>query len=183
MIARWLLLALLLTWPLQAFDDAARDWALSCRRPWLDAPMRVTSDEARPALVVAAAAGLFAGATGHVVVAEAALVLIPVNLVVEGLKYAIGRVRPDGSAKRSNSAFPSSHSANAFAAAMVLARRWRKGAPLFLALAAVVAFSRMYLDRHWASDVLGAALIGVVGAVVVGAAFSRWRAARVPTGA
>ena len=66
---------------------------------------------------------------------------------------------------------------------MVLARRWRKGAPLFLALAAVVAFSRMYLDRHWASDVLGAALIGVVGAVVVGAAFSRWRAARVPTGA
>jgi membrane-associated phospholipid phosphatase len=174
-----LLLSLALTWPVQAFDDAARDWALSCRRPSLAQPMRVASDKARVVLIAGAAAGLLSGPTGRLVVGEAAIVLIPVNLVVEALKYATNRTRPDGTRKRSNSAFPSSHSANAFAIATVLARRWRRGAPVFFAYAALVAFSRMYLDRHWASDVLAGAVLATLIAWFAGKAFERWRAGRV----
>jgi undecaprenyl-diphosphatase len=84
------------------------------------------------------------------------------NLVVEVLKRAVGRTRPDGARKRSNSSFPSSHAANAFALAWVLGARWRRGAPWFLALALTVAFSRMYLNRHFLSDVVAAALIGMI---------------------
>lgn len=173
-----LLLALTLTWPLQAFDDAGREWARSCRRPWLDTPMRLTSDKARLVLITGALAGVVSGATGRLVVGEVAVALVPVNLVVEGCKYALDRTRPDGARKRSNSAFPSSHAANAFAVATVLARRWRRGAPWFLAYATLVGFSRMYLDRHWASDVLGGAIIGVTLAWLVSRAFGRWRAGR-----
>jgi membrane-associated phospholipid phosphatase len=122
---------------------------------------------------------LLSGPTGRLVVGEAAIVLIPVNLVVEALKYATNRTRPDGTRKRSNSAFPSSHSANAFAIATVLARRWRRGAPVFFAYAALVAFSRMYLDRHWASDVLAGAVLATLIAWFAGKAFERWRAGRV----
>ena len=84
------------------------------------------------------------------------------NLVVETLKRAIGRPRPDGERRRSNSSFPSSHAANAFALAWVLGARWRRGIPVFFALALLLAFSRMYLNRHFLSDVLVGALIGVI---------------------
>ena len=78
--------------------------------------------------------------------------------------------RPDGEHKRSNAAFPSSHTANAFAVATVVARRWRKAAvPAFL-LAAAVGWSRVYLNRHWASDALAGALLAIGLALLV----SRW---------
>src|SRR5207245_508853 len=40
-------LALLLSWPLQPLDDAARDWVQSLRRPALEVPMHVVSDRSR----------------------------------------------------------------------------------------------------------------------------------------
>ena len=44
-------LLLLLGWPLQPLDDAARDWMRTLRRPALEAPMRIVSDKSRAALV------------------------------------------------------------------------------------------------------------------------------------
>ena len=76
------------------------------------------------------------------------------------LKRAIGRPRPlDPEDRRS---MPSGHATNAFAAATVLGHRypsWR--APLY-ALATTVAFARVYLGRHYPSDVVAGAAIGVV---------------------
>jgi undecaprenyl-diphosphatase len=65
-------------------------------------------------------------------------------------------------------AFPSGHSATAFACATVTA--WaapRLAVPAFI-LAAAIAWSRVYVGVHWPLDVLGGAVLGMaVGAVVV----------------
>lgn len=145
--------------------------------------MRTLTHGARPLLVVLAGVGLLSGATGRAAVLEAAVALIPVNLTVEALKWTVGRTRPDGDSRRKNSAFPSSHAANAFAVATVIARRWRRLAVPIAAFALAVAFSRMYLDRHWLSDVSGGALIGVAGALLGVVCVERWKRAngRIPS--
>jgi membrane-associated phospholipid phosphatase len=177
-IGRFALALVLLVWPTQSLDDAVRAEVLGARQAWLDAPMHAASDQARPLLVVASVGALAVGAAGRALVIETAVVLAPVNLVVEGLKRLTFRARPDGTRRRSNAAFPSSHSANAFAVAFVLARRWRRSWPAWFALAATVAYSRLYLDRHWFSDVTAGALLGVLLASLALGALDRWRRER-----
>ena len=138
------------------------------RQPWLEPIMRAATGVGRPpivagTLIVAAVGGPTAVAARTVLVA-----LIPTKLVVEGLKRLTQRARPDGRTQRKNASFPSSHAANAFAIACALTHyrhRWRL--PL-LAAAALVAWSRVYLNRHYVSDI-------VVGAGI-GAAFGIWAA-------
>ena len=157
-------LLFVLAWPGQAIDDAARAWVQAHRTPWLEAPMRFASARARVVMVAGGAVALIAGPSGRVFVLEAVVALLPVNVAVEGLKWSVNRTRPDGEHRRSNSSFPSSHAANAFTLAAVITRRWRRAAiPAWLA-AAFVAMSRIYLDRHWLSDVAFALALGVGGA-------------------
>jgi len=80
--------------------------------------------------------------------------------IVEPLKFAVGRERPDGSNHQS---FPSGHAAATFAAATVIERHlgW-KYAALGYALAAYVASSRMHDNVHYASDVVFGSAIGVI---------------------
>ncbi|MFA0753590.1 MAG: hypothetical protein IMHGJWDQ_001368 [Candidatus Fervidibacter sp.] len=64
-------------------------------------------------------------------------------------------------------AFPSSHAANAFAAARVL-HQLVPPQGLWWLVAALIAFSRIYLGAHFPTDVLGGAFLGLsVGALVV----------------
>jgi len=179
-LARAALLSLLLAWPGQPIDDAARAWVQAHRAPALEAPMRFASDRARLVLFGVGAVGLVSGASGRAFVLESVIALLPVNLTVEGLKWCVNRARPDGETKRSNSSFPSSHAANAFTMAMVVTRRWRRAAiPAWLA-ATFVAISRVYLDRHWLSDVAFALVLGVGGAWLAGWLVVRWRKPRSP---
>lgn len=173
MSARLLFLLLALTWPWQPFDDAVKARVQASRRPWLEAPMHALTNGGRPLLVVAVGAGLLSGAAGRAALLEAGIALVPVNLAVEGIKYATNRVRPNGDHDRRNSAFPSSHAANAFAVAVILIRRWRRSAVPALAAAALVAYSRMYLNKHWAVDVLAGSALG---AALAYATISWWRA-------
>ena len=175
MSARLVLIAALLAWPTQSLDDAVRSAAQAGRRPWLEAPMHFASDDARPLLIAGGVVALAAGAVGRAVLLETAVVLVPVNITVEVLKRVTFRARPDGSRRRSNAAFPSSHTANAFAVAFVLARRWRKLWPAFFAVALTVAWSRIYLDRHWLSDVVAGAVVGACLAWLVLRAWEDWR--------
>ena len=56
--------------------------------------------------------------------------------------------------------FPSGHTLSSFAGATALALRDRRAAPGALVLAALIAFSRLYLYVHFPSDVLVGALLG-----------------------
>jgi membrane-associated phospholipid phosphatase len=171
---RVLLFALVLLNPIERLDWAVARSVQGARRPGLEAPMRTTSSVARPALVLGGLAAVLAvdlaGGAGWSTIRLAVVSLAGTNLLVESLKRIVNRQRPDGEHKRSNASFPSSHAANAFALAWVLRARWRRAGLPFYGLALLVAFSRLYLNRHFLSDVVAGALI----AVAVSWLASRW---------
>jgi hypothetical protein len=95
------------------------------------------------------------------------------EMLVEPLKYATNRERPDGSNHRS---FPSGHAAVTFAGATVLERHlgWRKSL-LGYTIASYVAASRLHDNRHYLSDVVfGAAVGSIAGRTVVHHASDYW---------
>lgn len=63
--------------------------------------------------------------------------------------------------------FPSGHSVTAFALAFVLARAYPRYAVLFYGLAVLVALSRVYLVKHFPSDVVAGAAIGILAGWIV----------------
>lgn len=79
--------------------------------------------------------------------------------MTQGIKIAARRTRPDGTSL----SFPSGHTASAFATATVLERHygWKAGAPAY-ALAAYIGASRLSENRHYLSDVIFGATIGIV---------------------
>jgi membrane-associated phospholipid phosphatase len=81
------------------------------------------------------------------------------------LKLAVHRQRPDESSRQS---FPSGHASNAFAAATVISRHYKKLAVPSYTLASYIALSRLAASKHHFSDVVAGAGIGFgVGRVVV----------------
>lgn len=87
---------------------------------------------------------------------------------VNGLKYSVGRLRPDGS--RYNS-FPSGHTATAFMSATMLHKEYGWRSSWFsiggYTAAALTGVSRIMNNRHWMSDVVAGAAIGI-GSVHLG---------------
>jgi membrane-associated phospholipid phosphatase len=81
------------------------------------------------------------------------------QMFVQGTKFAVGRQRPDGSNSMS---FPSGHSASAFATATVIQEHfgWKAGIPAY-AFASFVGASRLASGKHYLSDVVVGAGIGV----------------------
>ena len=99
-----------------------------------------------------------------------ALIGLESLVVNQGIKRLFRRARPTTSGDPrlqvrtpSTSSFPSGHASSAFFAATVLIGwdgwAW---APLWLALAIIVATSRAYVRIHHASDVAGGVVVGVV---------------------
>jgi len=74
------------------------------------------------------------------------------------LKYATNRTRPNGDPR----SFPSGHASATFATATVLEQHcgWKLGLPAFAA-ATYTGISRITDNKHWASDVVFGAFIGV----------------------
>jgi membrane-associated phospholipid phosphatase len=89
--------------------------------------------------------------------------LLRAQLVAEALtfamQYSIRRTRPDNG---SGFSFPSGHVSVTFATATVLQQfGWKVGAPAY-ALASYVAVSRIQAERHYLSDVVFGAALGIV---------------------
>jgi len=82
------------------------------------------------------------------------------EVLVQPLKFATRRERPDGSNSQS---FPSGHSAATFAAATVIERHlgWKKAA-IGYAIASYVAASRLHDNVHYLSDVVFGAAVGTI---------------------
>lgn len=106
-----------------------------------------------------------------------ALILADASTLI--IKEATGRGRPNVSSSKSHfypfaikrdfDSFPSMHTSSSFALASVLAATSEKLSMkiLYYSAATFVGFSRIYKNKHWASDiVLGAALGELCGRVV-----------------
>ena len=96
-------------------------------------------------------------------------------VVVQGLKVAFGRLRPEDILLSLDSgSFPSGHVANAATLAAVLAIvTWRWWVVLVGSVYVILmALSRTYLGAHWVSDTVGGLLIGAGAAIILWAPFA-----------
>ena len=84
------------------------------------------------------------------------------------LKSLFKRERPEFEGERplhlrqpKTSSFPSGHASSAFMAAAVLSDEHPAGRPLYYAAAAIVAYSRIHVKIHHATDVAGGLVVGI----------------------
>jgi membrane-associated phospholipid phosphatase len=138
----------------------------------------------------AAYAGTFALATyGTGLVLGNDEIRVTGRLLIEGLsmsgvlaiaiRYVTGRSRPHGNnhqwdfnwfqTSKTYQSFPSGHAVVSFAVSTVLAERinntWARIG--FYGLASLTAIARVYNSRHWASDVIAGAGLGLLGGLFV----------------
>lgn len=103
------------------------------------------------------------------------------GMMVLILKYLIKEARPayylektnypyfiDGVTLHNFHSFPSGHTTSAFALAAILSFAFKNKnySILFLLLAALVGYSRIYLGQHFMDDVLTGSVIGVLSAII-----------------
>ena len=163
-----LLVTASLTAPAIAWDDEAVGYfAKHPHRRWADIGRVMGGGIAIGGLTV----GLFsAGRFAHPDRVRAATYDLSQAVIVNlsytyVLKLAVHRQRPDESSRQS---FPSGHASNAFAAATVISRHYKKLAVPAYGLASYIALSRLAASKHHFSDVVAGAGIGFgVGRVVV----------------
>lgn len=83
--------------------------------------------------------------------------------IVNGIKYTAKEIRPDNSTKNS---FPSGHTATVFAGATIFQKEYGWRSPWYTvgaySVATLTGVSRIMNNRHWISDVLVGAGIGIV---------------------
>ncbi len=114
------------------------------------------SDEGFPAAVRAAAG----------IGVESALVNGPVKWLFRRERPELLGERPLPLRRPRTSSFPSGHATSAFCAAALLSDGDEKWAPLYYGLAVIVAWSRVHVRIHYASDVVGGMALGAsLGAV------------------
>ena len=110
----------------------------------------------------------FAAAMGF----ESALTNGPIKTIFDRRRPLADETAPDplpyGMHRPITSSFPSGHATAGFTAAMLLSQPGRR-APWFV-VAAAVASSRVYVRMHFASDVIGGALVGLA----LGRLLRRW---------
>jgi membrane-associated phospholipid phosphatase len=105
--------------------------------------------------------------------AELVRAQIIAQAATQAVKFSIRRTRPDGTAL----SFPSGHTSSSFATATVLHSNfgWKVGAPAFT-VATLIATSRVKDQRHYLSDVITGAAVGILAgrAVTVGRGAARF---------
>ena len=163
-----------------AFDITVREWVVAHQAPalvtffmWVS---RIGATRDMYGLALAGAACLWyrgqrRGAVGVILATVGAIALF------EGLKRLVGRARPPGLGyvfEGNTYSFPSAHSTASAAVCCALAYVfWREGivtrtVALWVAIGipVLIGMSRVYLDMHWATDVLGGWTTGFLVAVL-----------------
>jgi len=162
-------------------------WVQDHRTSQSDAVARVFKWGGEPAVVFGVPAGMVL--TGVVIRSPklqrgggrvlASIVLA--GLTTGSLKFITGRFRPDEASSQyifqpfsNHDAFPSGHATMAFALATSLSEEIRRpwASAVLYAGATGTAWSRLNDHKHWLSDVLAGAMIGVTSAKVME---GRWR--------
>lgn len=146
--------------------------------PWLDAffPLLTDLHKARPFFWIAPAAAMFwwlGAKRGHalkVIIAAALAVALTDAVSHRLIKSSFRRARPQKAGlsvvlrtqPHLGYSFPSNHAANSFAAAAVLSSFQPVLAAPAFTIAALVAYSRVYVGVHFPFDVLAGSLLGFV---------------------
>jgi len=154
-----------------SFENAAQEHALF-ENPGLDGTSDVGNEYASGVTMVALS-GVFLG-TGHFTDdatltrtgGEMARGIVYTTVAVSTLKLAFHRTRPNGGPY----SFPSGHTTLAFAMAPILSKNfgWRAGVPAY-ALAGATGMGRMEDNKHYLSDVIFGAALGLsIGLAVSG---------------
>ncbi len=164
-----------------AFDTGVRVFVLAHRPPLLLTLFRgiTTGGSVTPMVLYAVVSALLLALRGRLLVA-ATLLVAPVGAVVAylGLKNVFARNRPSGVGNviEGTYSFPSAHATTSAAVCCTIAyicwreRLLRQPAALALCIIApaLIGGSRVFLDVHWATDVLGGWLAGLAIAALAG---------------
>ena len=187
LVAAGLVLLVVLTAVL--IDARAAYWAGQGKSPLLDAVVGVLNPIGSGVVLLVVCMTL--AGVGHTfrrsglrdAAGRGALAFAAAGLVEFTIKHLVGRPRPDAAMPPFTllgpsfvpdvDSFPSGHATSVFSVATVFAAFYPRAACLFYAVAAAIAAGRVYLERHYVSDVLAGALIGIV----VASCLVRWRAA------
>ncbi len=159
---------------LGAADQALYAAVAASPTPWLDEPVRrlaQASNFSRISLAIAAGMAVAGGPEGRRAALRGVIAVGVTSAAVNiGAKAIRPRQRPDRAGAHvplsrqvtmpSSTSFPSGHSAAGFAFACSVGHRLPPAAPPLLALAAVVAYSRVYTGVHFPGDVIIGSLVG-----------------------
>ena len=158
---------------MRAADAAVRDWIFGHRKPWMVATADVISTLGATEILlwIGVATGLSLLWRRHgyawIVLLIACAIFSSEFVGLLKATYAVGRP-PTGVLERESLSFPSGHSSGSAAISVflcyVLVRTRRVsvlvGITAGVAVMLLVGISRMYLDFHWLSDVIGGFIIG-----------------------
>ena len=150
-------------------DRAARDMVMARRYPALMAFFEALSYAGqKPILIAVAAVAAWLISKSKTFVVLVLLCGFSSQEMVSGLKDVFARVRPpEGMVTRESMSFPSGHQSGTTAVMTLLGfaairHRWKP--VLIIGVGAVLvvltALSRMFLDMHWLSDVIGGTFVG-----------------------
>jgi undecaprenyl-diphosphatase len=164
-------------------DRRLERWIVDHRVSWLNAPFEQLSRIGAYGLVWLAIALMLAVLWRRPRVFVLVLAADAIaDLVAALLKGAIPRARPHVShliALPTSHSFPSGHTATSFACATVLCALAPRFRVAFVALAAAIAYSRLYDGVHYPLDVLAGAVLGtLVGATALRLPAARRRGSR-----
>lgn len=170
------------------FDEPIRNWVLSHQDPALRTTFLVITRVAAPSIVIPVTAVLGAWLWRNRGLAIAGAVVMSPALALTiflAVKRIYRRKRPEGGARlhELTYAFPSGHAAASAAifgtASYVLWRERllsRRAAEAFAGIGTfLVGASRVYLDVHWTTDVLGGWAVGSLVSAMSAAAYERVR--------
>lgn len=115
------------------------------------------------ATLILKAAGVRSRSSWGRMLASDAIGFAAMTALVNAGKYSVRQLRPDNSTRNS---FPSGHTATAFAAATMLHKEYGESSPWYsiagYTAAAATGISRILNNRHWISDVIAGAGIGII---------------------
>lgn len=166
---------------LAPLDQALREWTMEGRSTWgirLATAVSFVGDKA-PLAILCAIVGWLIIPGRRWWVLLLALCAVSAGLFVDWLKATYAVIRPEGGLLTSEShSYPSGHASGTAAIALFFAyaalrhhARARVVVPVAMVLTVLVGLSRVYLDEHWGSDVVGGWMVGTAIALAFAAAY------------